>query len=127
MEDDGASGLGVDPGDAAQELIAFPRVSQGDTIASLIVHGEDSGVTITVYSVAIATGTPTSLGTGSVGTLLDITDYTNSDSTTLLMIRVDVADATSDTIYGAILYTDDSGTTSSPLPVSPADFLANDD
>ena len=127
IEDDGASGWGIDPAATVQELMAFPEVAKGVTIGSLIVHGEDTAVTFTAYSVAISTGTPTSLGSGTVGTLLDITDYTNSDSTTYLVLRVDVASTTADTIYGAILYTDSTGTTSSSRPLSPGDFHVNDD
>ena len=42
-------------------------------------------------------------------------------------VIVDVSDATADTIYGGILYRNDSGTTAANDPLTPRDFLINDD
>ena len=92
----------------------------------MIVYGDDTSLNITVYSVDVTTGTATSLGSGTVGTLLDITDH-NGLATIYLMIRVDVAATTTNTIYGGVLYIDDSGSVPSTFNLTPKDFLVNDD
>jgi hypothetical protein len=107
-------------------LVAIPVIKDGITIKSVMVYGEDTAVTYTVYSVAVSTGVATSLGNGTVGTLLDITDFTSGTQDDYLAIRV-AASTTSQTIYGGKLYTDDSGTTVDGAGLTPRDFLVNDD
>ncbi len=106
-----------------QELVAILEVPAGTTIGSTILYGEDTSVTFSVYSVDLTTGTPTLLGSGTVGTSLDHTDYTAS-LTDYLVLIVDVASTTADTIYGGVL---SDATATQVQRVSPAAFLANDD
>ena len=61
FEDDGASGWGVEPIDAIEDLIAIPKTKANVTIMSVIAYGEDTTVTYSVYSVAVATGVSTLL------------------------------------------------------------------
>jgi hypothetical protein len=126
FEDDGASGWGVDPIDAVQDLIAMPQVARSTTIRSLIVYGEDTGVTYDVYSVAVSTGAATLLGSGTVGTLLDITDFSSGDADNYLALRF-AASTTAQTIYGGKLFRQDGGTQTADLGLRPQDFLVNDD
>jgi hypothetical protein len=127
FEDDGASGWGVDPVDGNQELVAFPTVPLGETVASLILRGQNTSVTFTVHSVVISTGVATSLGSGTVGTLLNITDFTNATNTEYLLVRVNVSDPTSHTIFGGTLFKNDGGTSVTQNALLPKDFLVNDD
>ena len=98
-------------------------VASGSTVGSMILYGDDNTVTYSVYSVDLTTGTPTLLGSGTVGTSLDFVDYT-ATLNDYLLVRVDVADPTGDTIFGGVL--DDAGGTPS-LRLSPDRFLVNDD
>lgn len=86
--------------------LAFSIVISSDTLAiptgfkatAVMVYGSDTGNTITVYANEIADGTTaTSLGTGVVGTEIDITD-TNSTATNYLSVSVNTGLA--DLIYG---------------------------
>jgi hypothetical protein len=112
--------------DAVQDLIAMPRVDGSATIRSLIVYGEDAGVTYSVYSVAVATGVPTLLGSGTVGTTLDITDFAASSQSNYLLLTF-VASTTSQTLFGGKLFTDDSGILPYANGILPSDFMLNDD
>ncbi|MHC5209261.1 MAG: hypothetical protein ACYTG2_00915 [Planctomycetota bacterium] len=96
------------------------------TVASLIVYGEDTAVTFDVYSVAVATGVATSLGSGTVGTLLDITDFTSGDQDDYMVLRF-AASTTAQTIYGGKLFALDNGTSTLDQGIRPQDFLVNDD
>jgi hypothetical protein len=124
-EDDGASGWGIDPIDATQDLIATPETNRNSVIRSLIVYGEDTSVTYDVYSVAMSTGTPTLLGSGTVGTLLDITDFVTLDYDNYLLLRF-AASTTAHTIYGGKLFGMDTGTPTGGV-IRPQDFFGNDD
>ena len=126
FEDDGASGWGVEPVDSTTELIAIPTITKNKTVASVIVYGEDTAVTYSVYSVALSTGTPTLLGSGTVGTLLDITDFTSGNQADYLLFRF-AASTTSQTIYGGQLFTDDLGTAYEFDSLTPVHFFVNDD
>jgi hypothetical protein len=125
IEGDGASGWGIDPIDATQDLMAIPPVTASATIKSVIIHGEDSAVTYSVYSVAMSTGTPTLLGSGTVGTLLDITDFTAASHANYLLIRF-AASTTTQTIYGGRMFTDDAGTVVHDRAILPGDFGVSD-
>ncbi|MHC5209259.1 MAG: FG-GAP-like repeat-containing protein [Planctomycetota bacterium] len=125
-EDDGASGWGIDPIDATQDLIAVPDLPSNSTIRSLIVFGEDTAVTYDVYSVSIATGAPLALGSGTVGTMLDIVDFTSGQTENYLVLRF-AASTTSQTIFGGRLFRDDIGTQVHSVGILPQDFLVNDD
>jgi len=105
----------------------MPAIELNQPVRSLILHGQNSSVSFTVYQVDLTTGTPTSLGTGNVGTLLDITDFQDATNTQYLLIRVDVSNANSHTLFGGVLYTDDAGTSPTTFSLRPVDFLINDD
>lgn len=104
----------------------MPSIRTGVTIRSLIVYGEDTAVTYSVYDVTIATGTPTLLGSGTVGTLLDITDFSNGNQDSYLVLRF-AATTTTQTLYGGRLFSDDAGLLIEDLPLLPRDFVVNDD
>lgn len=124
--DDGASGWGIEPIDAVEDLVAIPDVKSASTVKSVIVYGEDTAVTFSVYSVAVTTGAATLLGSGTVGTLLDITDFVCGDQDNHLVLRF-AASTTAQTIYGGKLYEDDAGTTVHELGLTPRHFLVNND
>ena len=77
---------------------------KGQTVKSVILYGDDSSTTFTVFRVAVGTGTPTSLGSGTVGELLNIDDFSSSNNASYLLIQVDVTNATTQTIYGGFLF-----------------------
>jgi len=90
------------------------------------VYGEDSAVTFSVYSVAVATGTSTLLGSGTVGTLLDITDFTTGNQANYMVIRF-AASTTAQTIYGGLLFKDAGATLFEDMGLTPRDFIVNND
>ncbi|MHC5209263.1 MAG: FG-GAP repeat domain-containing protein [Planctomycetota bacterium] len=125
FSDDGVDGWGVDPVDAIQDLIAIPVTPRNATLRSLTVYGEDPSVTYDVYSVAVETGTPTLLGSGTVGTLLDISDFITTNYDNYMLLRFD-ASATSQTIYGGKMFGEDTGTPTAGV-IRPQDFIVNND
>jgi Collagen triple helix repeat (20 copies) len=102
FSDEGASGWGVDVGAPDQELIAALQVPVGITVGALTVFGEDAGVAVELYRVALASGTRTLIGSGTVGVTLDCTDHVGNLNEYLL-VRID-ASTSAQTIYGAQLH-----------------------
>jgi len=89
-------------------------------------------VTFTVYQVDVTTGNSTSLGSGTVGTLLDITDFQSTDNQHYMMMIVDTSHANADTIYGGRLVKVNnappfSSTDYSNDVITPRHFMVNDD
>ncbi|MBM3976567.1 MAG: collagen-like protein [Planctomycetes bacterium] len=100
--DDGASGWGVDVGAPEQELIATLQIPVGVTVGALTVFGEDTGVAVELYRVALANGARTLIGSGTVGVTINCTDHVGNLNEYLL-VRVDVS-TSAQTIYGAQLH-----------------------
>jgi hypothetical protein len=124
--DDGTTGWGIEPIDTTQDLIAIPPVFNETSIRSVLVYGEDPTVTYSVYSVSLVTGVSTLLGSGTVGTLLDITDFQADNQVNYLLFRF-AASATTHTIYGGNLYRGDTGVLLSNFGLHPSHFLVNND
>ena len=99
----------------------------GENVASMILFGQDTSVTYSVYSVSLGTGTSSLLGNGTVGTLLDITNFNTTANTAYMMIRVNVSNTTTQTIYGGRMFKDDAGTAITQSAIVPRDFMVNDD
>jgi hypothetical protein len=100
--DNGTSGWGIDVTAPDQSLVAALQIPIGAVVGAVTVYGEDSGVAVEVYQVALATGTRTLLGSGTVGTPVDSIDHTGSlDS--YLLLRVD-ASTSAQTVFGAQLH-----------------------
>lgn len=127
FDSSGASGWGVDPVGAGAKLYCAPPITNVQPVASLVLHGDDPTVTYTVYQVHIVTGSPVVLGTGTVGTLLDITDFGQGpDGSLYLLIEVDVTSPSAETIYGGMLYSDNAGTVPIFAPLTPHEFFVDD-
>jgi hypothetical protein len=125
FNDSGTKGWGVDPHDNSFVLVAFPQFRRAETCASLIVFGENSAVTYQVFNVDSTTGSPSLLGSGTMNTLLDISDYVQSTNSKYLVIKVFVTDLDNDTVYGGVLYKNDAGTLELDFGLTPKDFLRN--
>ena len=82
-------------------------------------------MTYDVYSVAATTGVATSIGSGTVGTLLDITDFFTGEYDNYMVLRF-AASTASQTIYGGKLFGMNDGTAAG-VGILPQDFVVNDD
>lgn len=126
--DDGTSGWGIDPPAGASELIAIPNLWVLRGVSGMIILGEDSTVPVTVYSVNMVDGSSTLIGSGTVGSFVDIVDFINNPPTTLyLLIKVGVTHPTAQTIYGGVLYGNAAATEESDFILRPTDFHADND
>jgi hypothetical protein len=125
FNDSGTEGWGVDPFNNSAVLVAFPQFRRTDTCASLIVFGENPGITYQVFNVDAVTGSPALLGSGTMNTLLDISDYVQSSNNKYMMIKVFVTDIDNDTVFGGVLYKNDPGTIELDFGLTPKDFLLN--
>ena len=122
FRDAGGTEWGVAPAKLGNSLAAVLLVDPQIVVGSTVLYGKDSSVTWDLYSVKIATGTPTHLGTGTVNSTLDHADYTASGSEYLLVL-VHVNSGPGQTIFGAHV----NGTTGTPIQrVTPDQFLAVD-
>lgn len=124
--DNGTSAWGIAPASPSEQLIAIPEMTGNATVRSIILYGSDPSVTFEVYNVEVRTGTPTLLGTGNVGTLLDIQDFFSRDFHHYLLIKVD-SSMTSQPVFGGRLFRNNTGTLASNTGLTPRDFMINDD
>ncbi len=105
--DDTPSGWGAVAGADALEMHAVVQLPRGGTASAIHLFGNDPTVTFDAFAVYIPTGQPIPLGSGTIGTLLDVVDYTASDADYLL-IRVNVTSATQ-RIFGGLIYAPNEG------------------
>ena len=110
------------------ELYAIPTLWVLRQVTGLIILGQDNTVPVSVYSVNMLDGSPTLLGTGTVGTHVDIVDFINNPPTSLyLLIKVGVTHPTSQTIYGGVMYGDAGFAEESDFILRPTDFFTDND
>jgi len=128
FHDDGTSGWGVDPPVDVAEMYAIPTIYRLRPVGGMRILGEDSTVPVTVYQVDMIGGTSTVVGSGLVNSFIDIVDFINNAPSTLyLLVKVEFTDATTQTIYGGVLYDDSVGTVESDFILKPSDFFVDDD
>jgi Collagen triple helix repeat (20 copies) len=99
LADNGGSGWGVDNTNAPHLMTATVQPAVGTTIGSAIVYGENVADTVDVIRVNMTTGTPTVIGSGVVGSVVQFTDFAPTVND-YVMLRVN-ASGSSDTVYGA--------------------------
>ena len=126
FEDNALIGWGIEPVSSEGELIAIPALEANSTIRSVIVFGEDTGVTYEVYSVNISKGKPSLLGSGVIGTHLDIRNFNTGNQERYLLFRFD-ASTSAQTIFGGRLFSDEAGMVTTDVGLTPRDFIVNDD
>ena len=81
------------------KLFASVPIPTNCEAASLIIYGSATSA-ITVYEADINSKTVTSLGTGNIGTTIDITDITSDDTNYLL---IEMAQASGEEVYGGFV------------------------
>jgi hypothetical protein len=97
-----ALGVGVEVGQSGQRLVASVRVPTGERIGSAIVYGSDPGLAYEVCRVELASGARTVLGSGFVGSLLDLEpEHVGSAGDYLLVLLA--PSAPGQRIYGGLL------------------------
>lgn len=96
---------GVKPGSNSTHLWAFVSIPYGKQAIDVTIYGNGTKAT-NVYEMDInASGLGSAIGTGNVGTTIDITD-TSSDATNFLAIEVET-DSTGNRIYGGLVNLND--------------------
>jgi hypothetical protein len=101
LEDNGASGWGVDVAASPQRLVATVQPAVGSAVGSLVVYGEDGLVGYDAYRNNLTTGAATLLGSSTVNSPLNFADFTPTLND-YISLRVNATDAT-DTVYGGHL------------------------
>jgi len=82
------------------DFVWYVEIPYGMTATAVMVYGEDTASTVAVYSCEIDDGTTlTSLGSGTIGTEVNITDEAYS-TTNYLAITVNQGSTTTDEIFG---------------------------
>lgn len=100
--DDTAAGWGAVAGAANVSMHAVVEIPMGETVGGIQLFGSDPAVTYDVFAVHVPTGKPTLLGSGALGAVVNLQDYT-SDALDYLLVRVHVT-APAQRIFGGLVF-----------------------
>jgi hypothetical protein len=100
--DDTPSGWGAVAGASGLHMHAVIEIPLGQTVGGIQLFGDDPSVAYDVFAVHVPTGKPTLLGSGTLGPVVNLQDYTASELDYLL-VRVNVTSA-AQRVFGGVVY-----------------------